>query len=182
MPWTSGTSSAGRATSAPTPPPLLQVSTPAAAISQVRGTGVHRVVAAAILRGAEHKGSSTDALAFLRSLKEESELAALFGNGPVADSMTEMLWPEVLKMQAATAATTDEVMTKFAGATELSFGGLDKFFGGLEGALPPRSRCAALPPRSPAALPPAPRARARTAAIACVRESARCHSSDVRAG
>lgn len=77
-----------------------------AAISQVRGTGVHRVVAAAILRGAEHKGSSTDALAFLRSLKDESELAALFGNGPVADSMTEMLWPEVLKMQAASAATS----------------------------------------------------------------------------
>ena len=112
----------------------------AAAILQVRGTGVHRVVAAAILRGAEHNGSSTDALAFLRCLKDESELAVLFGNGPVADSMTEMLWPEVLKMQAASAATTDEVMTKFAGATELSFGGLDKFFGGLEGAFPPRAR------------------------------------------
>ena len=104
---------------------------------------MHRVIAAAIMRGAEDKGYGTDsdaALAFLRSLQDESELAALFGNGLVADSITEMLWPEVLKMQAATAATTDEVMTKFAGATELSFGGLDKFFGGLEGALPPRAR------------------------------------------
>ena len=142
----------------------------AAAILQVRGTGVHRVVAAAILRGAEHKGSSTDALAFLRCLKDESELAVLFGNGPVADSMTEMLWPEVLKMQVASATTTDEVMTKFAGATELSFGGLDKFFGGLEGALPPRARSTR------------PRAYCESATIACVRESARCHPSDVRAG
>ena len=143
MPWTSGTSSAGRATSAPPPPPQLRVFTLAAAISQVRGAGVHRVIAAAIMRGAEDKGYGTDsdaALAFLRSLQDESELAALFGNGLVADSITEMLWPEVLKMQAAAAATTDEVMTKFAGATELSFGGLDKFFGGLEGALPPRAR------------------------------------------
>ena len=109
----------------------------------MRGAGVHRVIAAAIMRGAEDKGYGTDsdaALAFLRSLQDESELAALFGNGLVADSITEMLWPEVLKMQAASAATTGEVMTKFAGATELSFGGLDKFFGGLEGARPPRAR------------------------------------------
>jgi len=130
----------------------------------VRGAGVHRVIAAAIMRGAEDKGYGTDsdaALAFLRSLQDESELAALFGNGLVADSITEMLWPEVLKMQAAAAATTNEVMTKFAGATELSFGGLDKFFGGLEGALPLRSRPLHAPAR---ALRPS-RAYARARAV-----------------
>ena len=113
----------------------------------MRGTGVHRAIAAAILRGAEDKGFGTDsdaALAFLRSLQDESELAALFGSGVLADTITEMLWPEVRKVQAASAATTDEVMGKFAGAIELTFGGLDKFFGGLEGALSRRTHAPTL--------------------------------------
>ena len=74
---------------------------------------MHRAIAGAILRGAEDKGFGTDsdaALAFLRSLQDESELAALFGSGVLADTITEMLWPEVRKVQAASAATTDEVM------------------------------------------------------------------------
>ena len=149
----------------PAPPPHHRRHLrPTAAILQVRGTGVHLVIAAAILRGAEDKGFGTDsdaALAFLRSLKDESELAALFGYGPVADSITEMLWREVLKVQVASAAMNNEVMTKFAGAIELSFGGLDKFFGGLEGALPPR-------PRS-------------TRPCTRMRTHARCHSLDTRA-
>ena len=106
-------------------------------VGWVRGTGLHRVIAAAILRGAEEKGFGTDsdaALTFLRSLQDKSELAVLFGYGPVADTITETLWPEVLQVQAASAATTiKEIMGKFDGAIELSFYGLDKFFGGLGG-------------------------------------------------
>ena len=136
-------------------------------VGWTRGTGVHRAIAGAILRGAEDKGFGTDsdaALAFLRSLQDESELAALFGSGVLADTITEMLWPEVRKVQAASAATTDEVMGKFAGAIELTFGGLDKFFGGLEGALSRRTHAPTLRPfvhalrlrraRSPRALSP----------------------------
>ena len=106
-------------------------------VGWVQGTGVHRVIAAAVLRGAEEKGFGTDsdaALAFVRSLQDKSDLAVLFGTGPVADKLTETLWPDVLQVQAASAATTtEEIMGKFDGAIELSFYGLDKFFGGLGG-------------------------------------------------
>lgn len=126
-------------------------------LAWARGAGVHRVVAAAIQRGAADKvgeESATDSEAvrgFLRGLTDKSELAPLFGTGPVADAMTDLVWLEVEKLKlelklklkgaltramvgddARNEASTD-VMGKFDGAIELSFFGLDKFFGGLGG-------------------------------------------------
>ena len=122
-------------------------------LAWARGAGVHRVVAAAIQRGAADKAgeeSVTDSDAirdFLRGLTGKSELAPLFGTGPVADAMTDLVWVEVEKLKlklkgaltrammgsdARNEASTD-VMGKFDGAIELSFFGLDKFFGGLGG-------------------------------------------------
>ena len=108
-------------------------------VAWARGTGVHRVVAAAIQRGAADKAgkqSVTDSeaiLGFLRGLMKKSELAPLFGTGPVADAVTDLVWLEVEKLQAAKAVASNDVMGKFDGAIELSFFGLDKFFGGLGG-------------------------------------------------
>ena len=99
------------------------------------------MVAAAIQRGAADKAgkeSITDSEAirgFLRGLTDKSELAPLFGTGPVADAMTDLVWLEVEKLKgndARNEASTN-VMGKFDGAIELSFFGLDKFFGGLGG-------------------------------------------------
>ena len=110
-------------------------------LAWARGAGVHRVVAAAIQRGAADKAgeeSATDSEAvrrFLCGLTGKSELAPLFGTGPVADAMTDLVWLEVEKLKGNDArkeASTD-VMGKFDGAIELSFFGLDKFFGGLGG-------------------------------------------------
>ena len=126
-------------------------------LAWARGAGVHRVVAAAIQRGAADKAgeeSATDSEVirrFLRGLTGKSELAPLFGTGPVADAMTDLVWLEVEKLKlelklklkgALTRATmgsaarneaSTDVMGKFDGAIELSFFGLDKFFGGLGG-------------------------------------------------
>jgi hypothetical protein len=51
----------------------------------------------------------------------------------VADAVTDLVWLEVEKLQAAKAVASNDVMGKFDGAIELSFFGLDKFFGGLGG-------------------------------------------------
>jgi len=108
-------------------------------VAWARGAGVHRVVAAAIQRGAADKTgkeSVTDSEAirgFLRGLIDKSELAPLFGTGPVADAVTDLVWLEVEKLQAVKALANDDVMGKFGGAIELSFFGLDKFFSGLGG-------------------------------------------------
>ena len=108
-------------------------------LAWARGAGVHRVVAAAIQRGAADKAgtdSVTDSeaiLGFLRGLRHKSELAPLFGTGPVADAVTDLVWLEVKKLQAVKAVSGKDVMGKFNGAIELSFFGLDKFFGGLGG-------------------------------------------------
>ena len=130
-------------------------------IAWARGAGVHRVVAAAIQRGAADKAgkeSVTDPESirgFLRGLRDKSDLAPLFGTGPVADAVTDLVWLEVEKLklelklklkramtrammgndasnEASNEASTD-VMGKFDGAIQLSFFGLDKFFGGLGG-------------------------------------------------
>jgi len=113
---------------------------------------VHRVVAAAIQRGAADKAgkeSVTDSESirgFLRGLRDKSDLAPLFGTGPVADAVTDLVWLEVEKLklelklklkramtrammgndasnEASNEASTD-VMGKFDGAIQLSFFGL----------------------------------------------------------
>ena len=49
------------------------------------------------------------------------------------------MWAQVLELKEGGAATAVEVQSKFAGAIELSYSGLDTFFGGLEGVVGPPS-------------------------------------------
>mmetsp|Transcript_44098 Transcript_44098/g.129973 ORF Transcript_44098/g.129973 Transcript_44098/m.129973 type:complete len:80 (-) Transcript_44098:106-345(-) len=48
------------------------------------------------------------------------------------EALIDLVWGEVATLQRAGAATITEVQSKFAGAIELSYSGLDTFFGGLE--------------------------------------------------
>ena len=152
-------------------------------LAWARGAGVHRVVAAAIQRGAADKAgeeSVTDSEAirrFLRGLTGKSELAPLFGTGPVADAMTELVWLEVEKLKlelklklkgALTRATmgsaarneaSTDVMGKFDGAIELSFFGLSTSFLVASGAslASPAQRCATVWRQSTFTAPSRPR-------------------------
>ena len=104
-------------------------------VAWLAGARVHRAVAGAILRAARARGlsdSSEDSLAFVRGLKDRAELAKLIGADATLEALTDLAWDEVSTLQKAGAATTSEVQSKFAGAVELSYGGLDSFFGGLE--------------------------------------------------
>ena len=105
-------------------------------VAWLAGARVHRAVAGAILRSARARGlsdSSEDSLAFVRGLKDRAELAKLIRADATLEALTDLAWDEVTTLQKAGAATTSEVQSKFAGAVELSYGGLDSFFGGLEG-------------------------------------------------
>ena len=92
--------------------------------SWVQGTGVHRVIAEAMQRSGE------DDLAFVRALKSRDELAARLQT--VTERVVDKLWREAQTLQEAGVATEAEMQGKFAGAIELSYGGLDTFYGGLE--------------------------------------------------
>ena len=104
-------------------------------LSWIRGAGAHRVIAAALQRATHSSGLGTDAqaaLAFVRRLRDRDELSRLLSATDVTDGIVDLVWREVLALQAAGAATSDEVQSKFSGAIELSYGGLEQFFGGLE--------------------------------------------------
>ena len=87
------------------------------------------------LASAADKGLGDDsdaALAFLRAVPNRSEIAALLGTGAVSNALADLLWMHVQTLQRAGVATTGEIQSKFSGALELSYRGLDSFFGGLE--------------------------------------------------
>ena len=104
-------------------------------ISWLAGAGFHRVVAGAFQRAASARGFSADndgALGFVRSIKSRSELATLLCSETTTEAVTDLAWEQVMSLQNSGAATNVELQSKFAGAIELSYGGLDTFFGGLE--------------------------------------------------
>ena len=104
-------------------------------LAWARGAGVHRVIAAALQRATRGSGLGTDtqaALDFVRQLRDRDQLSRLLRAADVTDGIVDLVWREVLALQAAGVATSDEVQSKFAGAIELSYGGLEQFFGGLE--------------------------------------------------
>jgi hypothetical protein len=55
----------------------------------------------------------------------------------LVEGILDTLWDHVATLQGADAATSDEVHSKFAGAIEMAYTGLDTFFGGLEGVVGP---------------------------------------------
>ena len=100
----------------------------------VLGANVHRAVVAALQAALAANGLGGDsdaALGFMRAVKDRGHLVKLVGTKAVLDLIVDMLWQETQKLHGATAATNQEVHDKFVGAIELSYGGLDKFFGGL---------------------------------------------------
>ena len=76
-------------------------------------------------------------LELLRGLQSKAELSALLGTPAMVEGVVELIWEEVEMIQAVGAATTDELQSKFQGAIEMSYSGLDTFFGGLEGVIGP---------------------------------------------
>ena len=105
-------------------------------LAWVRGAGVHRVTTAALQQGVAAKGVGDDsdaALEFVRGLKDKSEVDSLLRTEAVMGGLRDLLYSKIVILQAAGAATTEEIQGKFAGAIEAAYSGLDTFFGGLEG-------------------------------------------------
>eukprot|EP00966_Prymnesium_polylepis_P105873 2451571-Prymnesium_polylepis.1 len=115
--------------------------------SWLAGAGVHRAVAHVIRHAmlcdagsGLDEGSSAAigadddaALRFLRRVKDRESLARLLCTGELLDTVVDLVWAELSTLQRAGAAKSSEVQSKFTGAIELSYEGLDTFFGGLEG-------------------------------------------------
>ena len=74
-------------------------------------------------------------LRFLKGLNGPGELDALLRTEAVMDGMVDLLWQEVMQLQTAGAPTSKDIQGKFAGSIEMSYSGLDTFFGGLEGVI-----------------------------------------------
>ena len=109
-------------------------------VSWLAGAGLHRVVAGAIQRAVHQPGlgnSPEDTLRFVRGLKDRSELAKLIHEEETLETLIDLVWGEVATLQRTGAATSSEMKSKFAGSIELSYDGLDSFFGGLEGVVGP---------------------------------------------
>ena len=104
--------------------------------SWARGAGVHRAVGAALeaALGGRSEGSTFDALVALES---EEELYGLLDTPRLTSCLAGMLWGELLTLREASAPSAEELASKFAGSIELSYSGLDTFFGGLEGVVGP---------------------------------------------
>ena len=74
-------------------------------------------------------------LCFLKGLNGRGELDALLRTEAVMDGIIDLLWQEVMHLQTAGAPTSKDIQGKFAGSIEMSYSGLDTFFGGLEGVI-----------------------------------------------
>lgn len=105
-------------------------------VSWLLGAQIHHVVAAAIKVPLAEQGmgdSEGATLGFIRSLRSRSDLGKLLRRSAVTEGIIDAVWKEVETMQAAGAATSAEMQSKFSGAIELSYAKIDKFFGGVEG-------------------------------------------------
>ena len=103
-------------------------------VSWAKGTGVHRAVAAALQPPVAEGGYQDEAaLNFLRGMKHRSQLEKLLAKPEALRAMADLVWFQVVALQQAAAATTEELQSKFSGAIQLSYSGLSTFFSGLEG-------------------------------------------------
>jgi hypothetical protein len=71
-------------------------------------------------------------LGLLRSLQRLSDLAGLLRTEASLKGIINLVWAEVDTLQRAGAASSSEIQSKFVGTIEMSYSGLDTFFGGLE--------------------------------------------------
>ena len=105
-------------------------------VEWIKGVGVHRAVATALLAplAAEQRASDPGAaLAYVKGLKSREQVAQLLGTRAFLATVVDMVWSEVRTLQSVGAATNKDLESKFAGAVALSYSTLDTFFGGLEG-------------------------------------------------
>ena len=98
-------------------------------LAWTRGTGIHRVVAAALQQSAAAAAVATPA--YLKGIKSRGELQRLLCIGAVAEGIVDIMWEEVQTLQRAGVAP-GELASKFAGSIEMSYSGLEMFFSGLE--------------------------------------------------
>ena len=99
---------------------------------------VEEVAAREALEAALDKARQAQAdavLCFLKGLNGRGELDALLRTEAVMDGLVDLLWQEVMQLQTAGAPTSKDIQGKFAGSIEMSYSGLDTFFGGLEGVI-----------------------------------------------
>ena len=104
--------------------------------SWAKSAGVHRAVAAALhapLAGKQKVDEPDAVLEFVKSLASREEVHRLLSTRGFTSCLVDLVWGEVRTLQTAGAATSKDLESKFAGAIELSYSGLDTFFGGLEG-------------------------------------------------
>ena len=111
-------------------------------VAWLASVGIHRAVAGVIQQAVGPQGVDQPEapLAFLCQLKDRATLAKLLQNGAMLEAMIDLVWKQVEALQSAGAATNSEIQSKFAGAIELSYSGLDTFFGVFSRPCPTRSR------------------------------------------
>ena len=106
-------------------------------VSWLQGAGVHRAVAAALLRAMAHRGvadSPDAAIDFLRGL-DRAVLDGLLRTEGLIEAIGDVVWQGIEKLKTAGATTVGDIHSKFEGAIEATMKGLDVFFGGLEGVI-----------------------------------------------
>ena len=104
-------------------------------LAWTRGAGFHHVVTTALQKGMADQGFGNDsdaALKFIRGLRFQGEIDSLIRTEEVMGALSDLLWSATETLQSAGAATNEEIQGKFAGSIEMSYSGLDTFFGGLE--------------------------------------------------
>ena len=112
-------------------------------LSWTKGLGVHRAVAAALqaplltppLASPEIAPEITPgaALERIKSLTRE-QVTQLLSTRSFVAALVKLIWNDLSKLPSLAEASSSKVLeSKFAGAVELSYSGLDTFFGGLEG-------------------------------------------------
>jgi len=99
-------------------------------LTWLQGLDLHRIVASAL-----EKDSDAASHVFLCGLRSRGELTQLLQSKVVFESLVNVLWTHVGELQQAGTAdgSDDRIASKFSGAVELSYSGLDTFFNGLEG-------------------------------------------------
>ena len=114
-------------------------------LSWTKGLGVHRAVAAALQAPllAPELASPEIApeiapgapLERIKNLTRE-QVTQLLSTRSFVGALVELVWNDLSKLPGlaeASSSTSKVLESKFAGAVELSYSGLDTFFGGLEG-------------------------------------------------
>ena len=118
-------------------PPEPEKSDKWSLVSWLQGAGVHRAVAAALLRAMAHRGvadSPDAAIDFLRGL-DRAVLDGLLRTEGLIEAIGDVVWQGIEKLKTAGATTVGDIHSKFEGAIEATMKGLDVFFGGLEGVI-----------------------------------------------